>query len=52
MHGKDQEDWERLCAEAAVEQDPKRLQEFIEQINALLKAKEERLKQQRLGRSK
>ncbi len=45
------EQWERLCAEAAVEQDPKRLLELIEQINTLLKAKEERMKEQRLGRS-
>jgi hypothetical protein len=49
-HAKEQ--WERLCAEASVEQDPKRLLELIEKINALLKAKEERLKQQRLGPSK
>jgi hypothetical protein len=35
--------WKQLCAQAAVEQDPKKLHELIRQINELLDAKERRL---------
>lgn len=35
--------WKLLCAQAAVEQDPKKLHELIRQINELLDAKERRL---------
>ena len=35
--------WKQLCAQAAVEQDPKKLHELIRQINELLGAKEKRL---------
>jgi hypothetical protein len=45
---KGQELWQQLCAQAAAEKDPKRLMELVEQINAILQADEERLKQQRL----
>ena len=30
---KDKEHWMELCQQAAVEQDPKRLMEFVEEIN-------------------
>jgi hypothetical protein len=33
-----------LCEQASVEQDPKKLQELITEINDLLEAKEARLK--------
>jgi hypothetical protein len=35
--------WKRLCAEAAVEQDPQRLLELTRQINDLLLGKQRRL---------
>ena len=35
--------WKELCAQAAVEQDPKKLQELVRQINELLDAKRQRL---------
>ena len=35
--------WVRLCKQAAVEQDPKKLLELTDEINRLLKEKEERL---------
>ena len=38
------EEWEKLCQLAAVEQDPERLMELIQQINELLEAKEQRLR--------
>jgi 7,8-dihydro-6-hydroxymethylpterin-pyrophosphokinase len=41
---KDQEHWKNLCAQAAVEQDPEKLMELVEEINRLLKEKEARLK--------
>ena len=41
---KDKEHWMELCQQAAVEQDPKRLMELVEEINRLLEEKEERLK--------
>ena len=37
------EKWMELCAQAANEQDPQKLMELIQQITALLDAKEERL---------
>ncbi|MGH9503780.1 MAG: hypothetical protein ACRD20_13085 [Terriglobales bacterium] len=36
--------WMQLCAQAAKEQDPQKLMELIVEINALLEAKERRLK--------
>jgi len=42
MRGKT-ELWKELCAQAAVEQDPKRLAELVRQINELLEAKRKRL---------
>jgi hypothetical protein len=35
--------WKQLCAKAAVEQDPKRLAELVQQINKLLDEKRQRL---------
>jgi uncharacterized protein with von Willebrand factor type A (vWA) domain len=44
MEGKKREDWMELCADAANEQDSKKLMKLIEQINRLLLEKEARLK--------
>jgi hypothetical protein len=38
-----EERWRELCAQAAREQDPRKLQELAEEINRLLMVKEERL---------
>jgi hypothetical protein len=35
--------WKELCAQAAVEQDPQKLQELVRRINELLDAKTRRL---------
>ena len=43
----DSEKWKELCAEAAVEQDPQRLLELVEEINRIL---EEQDKKKRPGR--
>ncbi|MGA8764832.1 MAG: hypothetical protein WB562_18330 [Candidatus Sulfotelmatobacter sp.] len=43
MQGKNKEHWEELCAQAAVEQDGKKLLELVKQINDMLEAKERRL---------
>jgi hypothetical protein len=40
---KDPEIWQDLCAQAATEQDPKKLMVLISEINRLLKEKERRL---------
>ena len=45
MLGKERERFLELCALAANEQDSRRLLELIREINNLLEAKEERLKQ-------
>ena len=39
MLGEDKERWQELCGQAAVEQDPKRLLQLMEEINGLLEAK-------------
>jgi len=44
MQGANKERWKVLCEQAAVEQDPKKLQELIKEISDLLAAKESRLK--------
>jgi hypothetical protein len=41
---KDKEHWLELCEQAAVEQDPKKLMELVEEINRLLQEKEQRLR--------
>jgi hypothetical protein len=35
--------WKQLCAQAAVEQDPRKMLELVRQINELLEAKQKRL---------
>jgi hypothetical protein len=44
LKGEEKEIWMRLCAQAAVEQDPDKLMDLIKQINQLLEEKERRLK--------
>jgi hypothetical protein len=41
--GQSAESWVALCAQAAVEQDPKRLLELVKEINYLLDARRQRL---------
>ncbi|MGA9355830.1 MAG: hypothetical protein WBV46_19240 [Terriglobales bacterium] len=43
MQGEKKERWMQLCAQAAVEQDPQKLIELVQEINALLEEKERRL---------
>ena len=43
MKGETKERWMELCALAAVEQDPLKLMELVEEINDLLEEKERRL---------
>ena len=43
MEGKTKEEWMRLCEQAAVEKDPQKLMELVNEINRLLKEKEDRL---------
>jgi hypothetical protein len=45
--GKERERFLELCGLAANEEDPQRLLELVREINNLLEAKEERLKQRR-----
>jgi hypothetical protein len=47
MQGETRQTWQKLCEQAAIEQDPERLMALIEEINQLLLAKEKRLQQQR-----
>jgi len=42
----DQEGWKELCAQAAIEQDPKRLLELVQEINRMLAEKQNRLNNQ------
>jgi hypothetical protein len=39
MKGETGERWRQLCEQAAVEQDPERLMELVEQINRMLEEK-------------
>ena len=41
---KNKEHWLELCEQAAVEQDPKKLMVLVEELNRLLKEKEQRVK--------
>jgi hypothetical protein len=45
------ERWMVLCAQASKEQDPERLFQLVQEINALLEEKEARLKNARLSLS-
>jgi hypothetical protein len=44
MRGEIKERWLELCEQAAEEQNPEKLLQFINEINRLLEQKEERLK--------
>jgi hypothetical protein len=46
MQGDTAERWRKLCKQAAIEQDPQKLMELIFEINRLLEAKEQRLRDQ------
>ena len=43
MQGKDKERWVELCEQAAIEQDSKKLMKLIQEIDRLLREKQERL---------
>jgi hypothetical protein len=43
MQGKAKERWIELCEQAAVEQDSKKLMKLIQEIDRLLREKQERL---------
>jgi hypothetical protein len=43
MKGKTKELWEHYCEQAAVEQDPDKLMQLVEEINRMLEEKEKRL---------
>jgi hypothetical protein len=45
-HPRRAETWISLCAQAAVEQDPKRLLDLVSEINRLLDARRKRLAQE------
>lgn len=47
MQGATKERWQILCQRAAEEQDPLRLLELTEEIDRLLREKEERLNRQK-----
>src|SRR5207248_4086991 len=43
MQGETRERWQRLCEQAAIEQNPARLMDLVNEINRLLDEKQERL---------
>jgi hypothetical protein len=47
MDEKKQEEWLRLCALAAKEQDPEKLYQLVQKINQLLEERENNLKLKR-----
>jgi hypothetical protein len=47
MQGEKGERWRNLCEQAASEQDPQKLMELAHEMDRLLEAKEQRLKEQR-----
>jgi len=47
MQGKGKERWIELCEQAAVEQDSKKLIKLIQEIDRLLREKQERLEKAR-----
>ena len=47
MKGERLELWQTLCAQAAVEQDPKKLMELVKEIDRLLSEKQDRLNRER-----
>jgi len=50
LKGETLELWQKLCQQAAKEQDPTRLMELVAEINRLLSEKEQRLNQQKAGK--
>ena len=48
MQGESKERWQKLCEQAATEQDPDQLIVLIQEINRLLAEKEKRLQEQRV----
>jgi hypothetical protein len=45
MRGETKERWQNLCEQAAIEQDPERLMDLIDELCAMLEDKEKRLRQ-------
>lgn len=52
MQGQTLELWQRLCQQAATEQDPDRLLELTKEITRLLDEKEERLKKHEIANNR
>jgi hypothetical protein len=52
MQGETRERWQKLCEQAAVEQDPEKLMKLVAEIDRLLSEKQQRLEQSRQQRSK
>jgi len=50
-HSEGGETWIALCAQAAVEQDPRRLLELVSEINRLLDVRKRRLAQESGGKA-
>jgi hypothetical protein len=46
MKGETKEKWQKLCEQAAVEQDPNVLLQLVQEINRMLDEKEQRLKRE------
>jgi hypothetical protein len=51
MQGETAELWQKLCAQAAVEQDPEKLMQLTEEICRLLEQKEQRLRHRQSAES-
>jgi len=51
VQGETRDRWLVLCEQAATEQDPHTLMELIREINCLLEEKEQRLREQRAGKT-
>jgi len=51
MRGEKRERWMELCAQAAEEQDPKKLMKLIAEIDRMLSEKQERLGALRSGKT-
>ena len=52
MKGKTKELWKYYCEQAAVEQDPDKLMQLVQEINRMLEEKERRLQRERDDASK
>ncbi|HEY4840340.1 MAG TPA: hypothetical protein VIH78_00125 [Terriglobales bacterium] len=49
MDGETKERWLELCEQASKEQDPKKLMELVEEIDRILKGKQDGLNQGRIS---